>query len=544
MSTPPPAPGHDVFPVHSRADVDENGKVTAIVTQLDLTELQSALAPRLADPDSEFTSSEVIPRPDPANQTKGPHRYTIYVPHDDGSKINVGAAHWPFSPGIGMATKTNISFETYGESPTFMSLGVPPLDLGLGDSNASGYSLYTSKYSNHIAKQQLTISSQDESVGINAATDVVVHAKAGNVSVEAGDGATVKGQKVTISASTGAVINADWADIAGAVFMIGADTASFAAPLAGLKGPQAGANAKTGASTANFVAGFISGNAKKLKEQWIAAASGHVNYFLTHVATIAGLALSFKKTWKEPKKGASAWEIKSAKATYAMSVVAELMAIYKEFPKAADPTAPGCISIDAESAIAMSAKGAITVNGANGVALTGFKGVSMGGLTASMKGHKEATVFGGLGASLKSLAGDVAMSSDLKGATVKGKKDVEMSSEAGKATFTGNLDTQLNSITAKTFVHGKTAVFAGTTEYGMVAKNDGVEIGIITGGADFGGAAVADKGLSVSGDGVVLAFTAGSSLTMSSSEADLTSGKLTFKSDSTVTIKGSNINIG
>lgn len=543
MSIPPPPPPEN-FPVQTTPTVDGEGVITGVVAQLDLTELAAKLTPRLADPDSAFTSSEVIPRPPAAKQTSGPHRYTIYVPYNDGAQINVGAAHWPFSPGIGMSTKTTISLNAREATPTFLNLGDPPTCFGpLGGVNA-GYNLHTDGSSNHIAKLQVAIGSQKEGIGLTAAQSVVLHSNKGEVSLEAAQSVALKGKKITMNATSGEVINAAWYEQLAAVALTVVDAADFAAPLAGHKGGNAEQAVAAGSSGANFIAGLIPGNAKKLKEQWIAAAADHVGYVLSHVATLASLGLSFKKTWKEPKKGASAWEIKSTKFQYVVSTVAEMVALYKDYPRAADPADPGSVSIEAESTIGISANGGITINGKGGVAMTGFKGVSMGGLSTSMKGHKEATIFGGLGASMKSLAGDVAMASDLKGATVKGKKDVEMSSEAGKATFTGHLDTQLNSVTQKAYVHGTTGVTAvagGGDGFGMVATGSKVEIGAVTSAKEFASAA-SDAGKTSAlfdASQVRLQSTADSKLTITKNGVTIKTKAAGINSSGKIYLKGS-----
>jgi len=531
----------DLFPVYSHADYlrDDLNYATGagVVAQVDLTGMQGMLGPRLDDPDQDFTSTKVVPRPDTAVQTKGPHRYTIYVPHDDGSSINVGASKWPHSPGISMATKSNITLRTYELAPTSLSLGVPSKFMG-PLLQTTGYSLLTEGASNHTSKLQLTMSSQDEGASITANKAVSLTSQTDSVTLLAAEMVSVTGKKLALHSKTAPPLAATgWEKfIAGTMLVV--DAADVAAPLAGAKGNSEAAVA-AGSATANFAGGVVWENAENVKNEWMAAASEHGTKVLTHLAALVTLYLSYKKSFKGSQIGKSAFQVRVSKFKTMLSAVKEAKSIYSDYiAKASDPKSPG-IAVESDSTIAVSAKGKVTVNGDGGVALTGgFGGVSMGGLSASMAGQKDASISGGLGVTVKALAGDIEVASDLKGIKVTGKKDVEMTSEAGSAMVTGNLDVQLNSTTAKAFVHGKTAVFAGTTEYGMVAKNDGVEIGIITGAATFGGASVADKGLSINGDGAILAYTAGSSLTMSSSEADLTSGKISLTSDSTVTIKG------
>lgn len=544
MSVPPPPPDHDFFPVRSVAELAEDNTLAGVVSQLDLTELQKALAPRLADPDSAFTASEIIPRPDIANPTAGPHRYTVYVPHDDGSRLNMGAAHWPAAPGISADTKTHIHLNAYEACPTFLNLGASPVTIGPVGWHTAGYTLVTEGASNHTSKLEVNIASQTEGIGLTAKTNLVLNATDEDIAAEAGKAITLKAaNKIALSVGTQETINAEWHELVSAVALTTLDVVDFGS---GAASTSADGKAVVGAAQkgVNFAAGFVSGNAAKLKDQWVAAASGHVSMVLGHVATLAGLVLSFKKTWGEPKPGTSGWVTKSAKASWILDAAAELKAIYGDYDKIKNPKEPGGILLEAESTIALNAKGTATVNGVKGASLTGFKAATVSGLSASLKGHKSATVWGGLGASVKGLAGDVAVSSDLKGATVKGKKDVEMSSETGKATFTGKQDAQLNSTDGKAYVHGKNGSLLASGKFGVVARPDFVEMGMLKSAEPFGDARVDDIYVSFSDQGVDMQTTTDNQLHLNKSGIVVLSKKLDVKSDGKITIKAPNIDIG
>lgn len=517
----------------------------ATVAQVDLSVLGPKLAPHLSNQgDNVFTSTNLTDsRPDPAPPTKGPHRYTIFVPADDGARVNIGAGLDMAPPGVSIDTKTHVHLYAYGTVPTFMNLGSQPLSFLPHD--VGGYHLFTEGYSAHNAKLQVELGSQTEGVAISGKTVVLISAGDQDVALEAGSGITLNGKKkVAITAGVAESVNAGVLDVIGAIALTAVDVADFGAGAAlAVKGGDAEQKGNAAVSTANFLGGFAWENANKLRDQWVAAASGHIDKALGHIATVVGLVLSFKKTWKTPKPGSSAWEVKGAKIAYALGVASEIKAIYTDYIKGKDPEEPGGITMNAESSVSIDAKGSVGINGVKGVAITGFKGAAMSGLTASMKGHKEATVWGGLGASMKALAGDVAISSDLKGATVKGKKDVEMSSEAGKATFTGDDDAQLNSVKKKTFVHGRLGVYLGCgmgDGVGVVGGDTKLAVGCVS-SADTFASAKGNEGkplLRFDEKVAQLTHTADSKVLVSKNTVGLTSKEVKITGKTKILMKG------
>jgi hypothetical protein len=304
--------------------------------------------------------------------------------------------------------------------------------------------------------------------------------------------------------------------------------------------------APTAQSGVNFLAGFADGNASKLRDQWIAAASGHVDKFLGHVAAIAGLVLGFKKAWKVPEEGTSKWKTKAGKVSWAISVISELKSIYSDYVKAKDPEEPGGVTINAESTISLDAKGSVAINGVKGVALSGFKGVNLSGISVGAKGHKEATIWGGLGAGVKALAGDVTMESDLKSAEVKAKKDVTVAAETGKATVQGDQDSQISSSAANVYVKGETgAFFNAGNEYGVVAKKNFVEIGKIKGGKELSSFRVDSDSSSASftDQGIDLNMTTDSFIAINKNDIIIKTKEIDMSSSGKVKIKGSTVDI-
>lgn len=550
MSTPPPAPGHDVFPVHSRAKLiqDAAGLTTGVgvVTQLDLTELENTLAPRLADPDSEFTSVEVIERPGIAVQTKGPHRYTIHVPYNDASSINVGASKHPHSPGISMVTNTSISMRTMTAPKTALGIGAPAEMTGPGAPTA-GYSLFTEGASNHTAKLQITLASQDEGLGITTKQDIAMTSTDASMNFSAKGLVTITGKKLALHAVNDPPVAASGGDIFGAIVLIGLDAVDTAAPLAGVKGNGEAAVA-AGSPAANFATGLVFKNAEALKDSWMAKASEHGTKVLTHVAALATLWLSYKKAFKSPTDGKSAFQVKAAKFKVVVAALKELKALYGDRPNQPDPEKAG-MSIESDSTTSISAKAKITIEGHGGVAVTGgFGGVSLGGLSASLAGQKDASISGGLGVTIKALAGDVEMSSDLKGAAVKAKKDVELSSEAGKAKVASMDDVQVNSEKAKAFVHGKMGVYVGTglgDAVGLCAGDTKLAIGCIT-SADTFASAKGNEGkplLRFDENVAQLTHTADSKVLVSKNTVGLTSKEVKITGKTKILMKGNIIEI-
>ncbi len=540
----PPPPQHDFFTVQSNPTLGADGQPTGgFAAQLDLAELGSALAPRLRDPDSDFTVSEVVPRADPANQTPGPHRYTIFVPHDEGAMINVGAGRSPFSDGIGMATKSTIALRTFDGVPTSLNLGLAWEFWGI---KVGGYSLITEGHSNHTAKYQVTLCSQEDGASITAAKEVSLTSQNASVTLAAAEMVSVTGKKLALHSITAPPLEASGWDTFCAIALVGVDAASTVAPLAGVKGDNPALASTTGA--VNFLGGVVSANAEALKAKWMAAASSHGTKALTHVAALATLYLSYKKSFKSPTPGKTAWQVRASKFKTLLAAAKELKSIYSDYLKTASPSSPG-ISIESDSTIGVSAKGKITVNGDGGVAVTGgFGGASLAGLSVSVAGQKDAAISGGLGVTVKSLAGDVELSSDLKGAAVKGKKAVVMSSEADTASVTGNLDVQLNSVTAKAFVHGKAGatVAAGPgAGFGLVVKPENLTLGKVANADKFGSTA-ADGAFAVirMTDGALqLKVTSDSEVAMTKSQVKFKTPKVDMSASGKVIIKGSTVEI-
>ncbi len=115
-------PNDAMFPVTSHTE--GQGAQKHRVLQVNLTELEHALAPKLA-PGEEFIQVDGVSRPATSTPTKGPHRYTIFVPHNDESTLNIGNGPPGGQAGISLDTKSHIHLNAFeGEHATTLALGM------------------------------------------------------------------------------------------------------------------------------------------------------------------------------------------------------------------------------------------------------------------------------------------------------------------------------------------------------------------------------------------------------------------------------------
>ncbi len=469
---------NETFPLQS-STATTPGSGTTIVGQLDLSELEDVLPHGLTNPAAIFEEGDAS-RPPPANPTAGPHRYTIYVPHDEGSRLNMGAPHHrQGDTGITMETKTHFHVFTYdGGNKTCLSLGGPTVKNGFqSNSSTSGYSLQTAGHSNHVAKHDLSLSSQEGHIWLAASKEVDVHSYQSSISLHAKQNLveTADGY-VSISAGVeGAPPDVGAWDAVQALGLIAFEVVDFAHPAISLGSDRMGKGITNNKENINMFKNFASKEAKALAEYVVNKSATGIDKVLTHATTLVGLALKFKKTWKKQKEGEAVW----VKATATLwkhipDLVKEYQAIKKDLKSTATAPAPGDFVVSAKNNATITADGSVNLSGVKGVTLNGFRGVTIGGLTGTMKAHKSVSISGGMGATVSSLVGSVSMSSDLNTAEVKAKKSVTVTSEAEKVSVTGEQDVQLNSVSGCAFIHGKAGSFVGAGDgngMGMVVKS-------------------------------------------------------------------------
>ncbi len=541
----------EVFPVQGSTGGTTNGRFKGAV-QLDLSELESKLGTPSPRPGGEMVGRRRITPAGRKADGRTASRYTIYVPHDEGARINVGAAAPNNSdPGISLDTKTHIHAYAFGsDHASYLSLGSTTLAKAFHvNLRTSGYAFGTVASSNHFAAKDLSIASLDESVSIGANKDVRIDGKIGTTTISGkiAVNATSDGN-VQISAGTDVPVNTSFWSVAQAVGLTAVDVADFAAPGIGYFSPGAGAAVGGAVGAANFVGGFATADAKALHDAIIVKSSDTVNKVLTHIESITALILSFKKTRKEGKDRKTGFQSAKAWGTWAIGAGAELYSIYSDI-KGSTKSGTGEVKITAKGNATLTANGSVAVAGIKGATLSGFKSASMNGLTVGMKGHKAASVWGGLGASVKSVAGDVSMSSDLKGASIGAKKDIKIASETGKVTVTGDDAVQFNSVSKDASIYGATGAYIGSGArqgFGVVMKPKTLSLGTL---------ANADNFATVAADGVFtgMKFTdkiievrsgTDSKLMLRTSAFEVNTKDVNVKASGNVTVKGSKILLG
>ncbi len=435
-----------------------------VVGQLDLSELESCLAPSLSDPPAGFDPNDAS-RPEPAKPTAGPHRYTIYVPYDEKARINVGAPHPDHGePGIAMRTKTHFHAWVGDGLDTSLSLGAPATTTCFGTNRETyGYALATAGHSNHIAAFQVAMTSAFSGMALTAMQDVRIDSKAMTVGITGGAGVTVSTPgHVSIEAGTDNKPNASFWSAVQAIGLVSAEAAGLASKPVGMASSAAGDALGYAADGGSFLKNFASDDAKALAEYTIRKNAEAINKTLGHVRTITELVLAFKKTKAKVEKAQGKLKKGIAAAPYIIAVVSEIAAVCKDLFGSADPEKKiGDVDITAHKNVNITADGSVNLSGFSGVNVSGFRKVTLNGLSCSMEAHKSSSIWGGLGAEVKALAGDVEIQSDLKGASVTAKKDVSITSEAAGVTIGGVKDVQLTSTTADAYVHGNKGAYIG-----------------------------------------------------------------------------------
>ncbi len=518
------------------------------VPQLDLNQLATDLAPLLRDPDSEFEKIEVV-RPSWSKQTEGPHRYTIYVPYNDGARLSIGAAHGILgSPGITAETKTHIHLNAYEGCPTYLGLGMPSKNIGVLGKLHAGYTLETEGHSTHEAKLDVNLASRESSIRIDAATNLVFMAGSGDISAEAGGSVRIKGgKKVAISAGQADPVNGS---VFGALVLTALDAADFAAPTVGFKAkdPDTEHKAALGAATGNWLAGLAGKETVALRDKWVAAYSESVDQALGHLGTILGLLAAFKPNVASPDPEKSGWEVVSGMAGWFFSATSEIKSLWKDYVTGKDPDDPG-LTLTAESMIDINAKTSVKVTGPTGVSINGFKGVSVTGLSVNLKGHKESVVWGGLGAGLKALAGDAVVTSDFKGVTIGGKKDVKITSVTGKAVLGSKDDAKVSSDKRLNLVGKESTLLlaGGANGHGVVGHPSKVVIGTLKSADPHSGAVGdEDKQLATFDSGakqVTIQSSSSSKLKILPGSIEIDTPQVTLSSGGTVKLKGKFVEI-
>ncbi len=458
------------------------------VAQLDLAELADAL--QTVPTESRWKESDAT-RPKVAAPTKGPHRYTIYVPHDEGARINVGQGHPRWSePGVSIDTKTHIHMCTFGGVPTYLSLGAAAGTTGFTtNQNTAGYALHTLGASNHWASGQVTIGSLSDGVILAGTNSVLIDSMTKTTTINGKESVNMSSDgNVVVSAGTDKEVNRSFWNEAQAGVILAGEIADLAAPgVSALGGSKKGDQVKAKAKTVNLVASCADEDAKDLARYVIVKSSGVIDKVATHLEAMAALVLGFKKAKKKCKEAKSGFEKEPVVVKFIFEVVDEVKAIVKDLSGAKESSS-GEVKITAKKNVTITADDSVVIGAVKSAALSGFKAASVSSFSTSIKGHNKASVWGGFGASLKALAGEVEIGSDLKKVSIKGKKEVAIVSEDDKANLTAKENVQINSVDKKVFVHGKNGIYVGTgggEGFGLLANPSSLKVGFLQTCDDF-----------------------------------------------------------
>ncbi len=526
-----------------------------VVGQLDLSELDSALAPQLHDPPTGFDPHHAS-RPAVATPTAGPHRYTIYVPHDEGARINIGAPHPTHGePGITMRTNTHWGAWVGEGLQTALTLGAPASDSAL-DANKKtfGYAMQTSGQSNHFALFDVSMGSIVSGMNLASLLDLRIDSKVATVGISGATGVTLNSQgHIQIIAGSEHKPHTDFWTAVQALGLIAAEAGEFAAQPTGVfAGEKAGKQVKEKSEKGGkFLKDHASKDAKELAEYLIRTNVGKINKTLDHLVKIAGFVLAFKKTAKKGVEGKGLLKKAKAYGPHLLKIGQEIIAMVGDIRKSAAPAKDhiGDIDINAHRNLNINADSSVSLSGFQSVAINGFKKLTMTSLSASLTAYKSASLWGGQGIGLKALTGDVEIASDYKNVTVRGLKDVSLTSEDGKATVSADKDVQLNSATASAFVHGKKGAYIGAGEgkgYGVVMKSAYLTIGKHT-NVDKFDKTVNEKDCSVitmKDKSTKLTVTQDSHIELTDKLLDTKSDKVTMTAKANVEIKGKKVLLG
>ncbi len=523
--------------------------VQIVGSQLDISNYSAVLAPKVSDPTDQPKATKAS-RPEAAAETEGPHRYTVIVPKDDGTLLNLGQGVGQIQTGIGMFTSTTIQSYVAKSSGNFTSLvlGAPSLAGSAANLATAGYSLTTEGASVHEAKGEVILRSFESNVGIAANQGVTVMA-GGLLSMSAAGGyslETPKSLKITAGEPSGPV-QASWQQVLMSIPSFVGTVADFIQPAAAAHSSGAGDAVETVGENAGYL-DFLCEGGEELHDSLLQKHASSIDKVLTHLATIAGIVLAAAPMRDEVKAGETIMGKVKPALDWGKTVYEEIQAIIADLKAADAEENAGCVSISAAKNVDVQAEEAVSIAGYE-TSINGFKSFSASGISASLKGHKDGSVWGGMTASLKALGGEVAIASDLGNVSIGGRKEVKMTSSKDAAVVTGKRTAQLNSTDEWAYVHGKQGVAIGSgggTGGGVVLEEDKAWFGIAKGTDQLGSQAVKGAHLLTDGFGASLRATdsTDSSLALMKSKATLKSTAVVIDAETTLTVNASKILLG
>lgn len=399
-------------------------------------------------------------RPAPAQQTSGPHRYTILAPHTDASKVNIGMAS-PHIPDTGITgqTTSHIHWHTVGnpDGRTSMLLLGGSTNRGFAgfDGNvlgrAEGYAMVTQGKGWHDVKQKSGFISREGDLMIHAAAAgkrAVLQAPQGTVDIVAGQQAQIvsKGM-IAISAQSAADTS---------------ESPQYDNPWVGKAGQtKVPADNKTALDAVAFAFSLLD------------------------------LATKAPKMIKAPTSGWNKWEVESRAQDIAKLIADGYKAIDSAKSLAEDfgwveGSPPGAsVKIGAEKKISMVAGAKISAYGAEGISFTSARFASLGaGLSTSVKG----VLWAGVTSMWTSIKGyrKVGVEAQFGKASLGGKQGVSIESSDGTTKAKGKTGVEVTS-DAHAAVAGGTMFYGGAgtgAGFGFLAKTSEARFGKITSDAN------------------------------------------------------------
>ncbi len=432
-------------------------------TKQDLSHLRSLLtpggSPRVKDPD--MVDKEKDNTPAIATPTKGPHRMTFVVPHDDESVVNIGKADPGTNrineTGITGKTKSHVHWHTTEEPETILSLGLGAPSLKIHSSKGDGLikemkgvGLFTEAQVWQDSKEKFTMISRTEDISMRtmgAGEKKGEPGKVASMQSDTGMALVWGGNNSTVASPNGVVIGAD--------------------PTLTLQDVQ---------------------HEESWTDKWrrdLYAKVGQTINLIGELGT-AGLAIAHsmsttKTVGQEGKTGEGTRKRIGSKAKLVADLGLFVAAIVHGFDEVKGAEPPGTTAIHGQKNASMTAGEAAAVYGQVSASLSSLATASvLGGVSAVLKGLMWTEVASGLGTGITSIK-------DVEIAAEKGKLEVAAKTEAVIAVEDGPIVitaakkiVQINCNDGHAVVHGSKGAFIGAgpgAGFGMEFEPSGLKLG-------------------------------------------------------------------
>ncbi len=423
--------------------------------QQELHHLRSMLTPRAAlrlkDPD--LVDKEKDNTPVIATPTKGPHRMTFVVPHDDESVVNVGKAdpgpHRINETGITGMTKSHIHWQTTEEPKTIISLGKPAPSLTVASSHENliakikGHGLFTEANSWQDSKLQFYMVSREKDISMRTMGE---------------------GQVASMQSDTGRAL------------MWGGENSTVASP----KGVIIGADTSMTLQDVNLEGAWNDGWRKELYAQ-VGKTIDTVGEVATSALAILMSIAKTKTVGTEGKSGPGTRGRVGSKVKLIADLALLTSSVLRGWDEIEQYEPPGTTAIYGEKNISMTAGVGATMFGqiASSVVSLGQAGL-VGGVSALVKGLMYTEVASGMGTGITSIK-DVEIAATTGKLEISAKKEAVFAVEDGPVVITAAKKiAQLNCNDGAAALHGTESGYIGagkSSGFGMQAKDDNLKLG-------------------------------------------------------------------